>query len=99
MSIKIGGIFWPQATDWPALRDAAVAVDRAGWDSLWTWDHLFAIQGACEQSSFEGWTTLAAWAALTRDATVGLLVSAAFGSKAHGARDLPMSIAGSPGAG
>ncbi len=74
--IKIGGILWPQATDWPALRDAAVATDRSGWDSLWTWDHLFAIQGPWEQSNFEAWTTLAAWAALTRDATVGLLVSA-----------------------
>ncbi|HET7678067.1 MAG TPA: LLM class flavin-dependent oxidoreductase [Candidatus Limnocylindrales bacterium] len=74
--IKVGALLWPQATDWPAMRDAAVAADRAGVDSLWTWDHLYAIEGDPHQPIYEGWTTIAAWATLTTRATVGLMVGA-----------------------
>ena len=76
MTIKIGALLWPQTNSWPALRDAAVRADRAGLDSLWTWDHLMAIVGPSEQPILEGWTTLAALAALTGRATVGLMVGA-----------------------
>src|SRR2546425_8683604 len=58
------------------IRDAALAAEAGGWDGLWTWDHLLAIQGPWEQPIFEGWLTLAAWAALTRRVTVGLMVGA-----------------------
>jgi F420-dependent oxidoreductase-like protein len=76
MTIKIGALLWPQTNSWPALRDAAVRADRAGLDSLWTWDHLMAIVGPWEQPILEGWTTLAALAALTERATLGLMVGA-----------------------
>jgi F420-dependent oxidoreductase-like protein len=74
--VKFGAQLWSQSTDWPTMRDAALAVEAAGWDGLWTWDHLLAIQGPWEQPIFEGWVTLAAWAALTQRVTVGLMVSA-----------------------
>ena len=35
-----------------------VAADDAGWDSIWTWDHLMAIFGPWEQPIFEGWSVL-----------------------------------------
>jgi F420-dependent oxidoreductase-like protein len=76
MTIKIGALLWPQTNSWPALRDAAVRADKAGLDSLWTWDHLMAIVGPWEQPILEGWTTLAALAALTERATLGLMVGA-----------------------
>jgi F420-dependent oxidoreductase-like protein len=76
MTIKIGALLWPQTNTWPALRDAAVRADRAGLDSLWTWDHLMAIVGPSEQPILEGWTTLAALAALTERTTLGLMVGA-----------------------
>ena len=44
---------------WPEFRDAALAAEAAGWDSVWTWDHLLAIFGPWEQPIFEGWTLLA----------------------------------------
>ena len=74
--VKIGALLWPQTDSWPAIRDAAVRADRAGLDSLWTWDHLMAIVGPWEQPILEGWTTLAALAALTERATLGLMVGA-----------------------
>jgi F420-dependent oxidoreductase-like protein len=76
MTIKIGALLWPQTDSWPALRDAAVRADKAGFDSLWTWDHLMAIVGPWEQPILEGWTTLAALAASTTGPTLGLMVGA-----------------------
>ena len=74
--MKFGAQLWSQASDWPTIRDAALAAEAGGWDGLWTWDHLLAIQGPWEQPIFEGWLTLAAWATLTRQVTVGLMVGA-----------------------
>jgi F420-dependent oxidoreductase-like protein len=67
---------WPQATDWPTLRDAAVRADGAGFQSIWTWDHLLAIFGPDDQPTLEGWTVLAALAPLTSRASLGLMVGA-----------------------
>jgi alkanesulfonate monooxygenase SsuD/methylene tetrahydromethanopterin reductase-like flavin-dependent oxidoreductase (luciferase family) len=74
--VRVGVLLWPQGTDWPELRDAAVLADSVGLDSLWTWDHLHAIVGDSDQPIYEGWATIAAWGALTRRATVGLMVGA-----------------------
>ena len=76
MRIRIGTGVSSQRTDWPALRDVAIAAERAGLDSLWTWDHLLADEGPWEQPILEGWSVLAAWAAVTERATLGLLVAA-----------------------
>jgi F420-dependent oxidoreductase-like protein len=76
MTMRFGAQLWSQHTSWPDFRDAAVAADRAGWDSVWTWDHLMAIVGPWEQPILEGWTTLAALAAATERATLGLMVGA-----------------------
>jgi len=62
--------------DWDASLRAAKAVDRLGFEYLWGHDHLYSTGGDPQQPFFEGWTTLAAWAALTTEARLGLLVGA-----------------------
>jgi alkanesulfonate monooxygenase SsuD/methylene tetrahydromethanopterin reductase-like flavin-dependent oxidoreductase (luciferase family) len=74
--LKTGILLWSQAATWPEINDAAKAVDRLGYDHLWTWDHVYAIFGDPYQPIFEGWSALAAWAAVTERTRLGLLVGA-----------------------
>jgi F420-dependent oxidoreductase-like protein len=74
--MKFGAQLWSQATDWPAWRDAALAAEKAGWDSVWTWDHLLAIFGPWEQPIFEGWAALCGTATITKRVKLGLMVGA-----------------------
>ena len=73
---RFGLQLWGQQTDWPGFRDAALAADDAGWDSVWTWDHLLAIFGPWEQPLFEGWSLLTAVGALSSRVRLGLMVGA-----------------------
>lgn len=61
---------------WSESLRAAQVVDRLGYDYLWGNDHLFSTGGDPFQPFFEGWTTLAAWGALTSQVRLGLLVGA-----------------------
>ncbi len=74
--LKTGILLWSQAATWPEILDAAKAVDRLGYDHVWTWDHINAIFGDPYQPIVEGWTTLGAWAMATERARLGLLVGA-----------------------
>jgi len=53
-----------------------MAAEAAGWDSIWVWDHLLAIQGPWQQPIFEGWTLLAGIASITSRVRLGLMVGA-----------------------
>ena len=75
-SMRFGAQPWSQASDWPGLRDVALKTEAAGWDAVYTWDHLMAIQGPWRQPIFEGWAVLSAWAALTARIRIGLMVGA-----------------------
>jgi F420-dependent oxidoreductase-like protein len=76
VQMRFGAQLWSQQTTWPQWRDAAVAAEAAGWDSVWTWDHLLAIFGPWEQPIFEGWSLLVAAAAVTQKVRFGLMVGA-----------------------
>lgn len=74
--LKIGAVLWSQATDWERFLSAAADADALGYDSIWTWDHLYAIFGEPDQPILEGYTALAGLAMGTRRADIGLLVGA-----------------------
>jgi alkanesulfonate monooxygenase SsuD/methylene tetrahydromethanopterin reductase-like flavin-dependent oxidoreductase (luciferase family) len=74
--IKAGVLPWGQYTSWDPLRDAGRRADELGYDSLWTWDHLYPIQGDWRGPIFDGYMILAGWSAVTTRATLGLMVGA-----------------------
>jgi len=74
--VRFGAAFWIQRTDWPQLLDACLAVEAAGFDSLWLDDHLLSDEGGWHDPKLEGWACLAALAALTSRVELGLLVAA-----------------------
>ncbi len=74
--LKVGANLWNQHTDWPGFRDAMLRAESVGYDSLWTWDHVYPIVGTPDGPILEAWTAMAAVAALTKRATIGHLVGA-----------------------
>jgi F420-dependent oxidoreductase-like protein len=74
--VSLGALCWNQYTDWPSLLDAGLRAEALGYDSLWTWDHLYPIVGNSEGPIHEGWLTLAAWAQATERIRIGLMVGA-----------------------
>jgi alkanesulfonate monooxygenase SsuD/methylene tetrahydromethanopterin reductase-like flavin-dependent oxidoreductase (luciferase family) len=74
--VRLGALCWNQYTTWPDLLAAGQRADRLGFDSLWTWDHLYPIVGSDDGPIFEGWLTLAAWAQATEHVRIGLMVGA-----------------------
>jgi F420-dependent oxidoreductase-like protein len=74
--VRFGAAFWINRTGWPDLRDACLAAERAGWDSIWIDDHLLADEGDPADPKLEGWATLSALAVLTEHVRLGLLVAA-----------------------
>jgi alkanesulfonate monooxygenase SsuD/methylene tetrahydromethanopterin reductase-like flavin-dependent oxidoreductase (luciferase family) len=74
--IKIGALCWNQYATWPDLLEAGRRADRLGYDTLWTWDHLYPIVGSDDGPILEGWLALAAWAQATERIRLGLMVGA-----------------------
>ena len=58
------------------MRAAAQRVDALGYDSLWTWDHLYPIVGDIDGPFLEGYIVIAGWSQVTTGPTIGLLVGA-----------------------
>ncbi len=75
-TVKLGALLWNQYTGWPPFLEAGRRAERLGYHSLWTWDHLYPIQGDHEGPILEGYMSLAAWAQATERIRVGLMVGA-----------------------
>jgi alkanesulfonate monooxygenase SsuD/methylene tetrahydromethanopterin reductase-like flavin-dependent oxidoreductase (luciferase family) len=66
-------LFDPFDARWPELLAAALVAEEAGFDGVWTWDHLAG--GVHRQDRvLECWTVLSALASVLRRMTVGPLV-------------------------
>ena len=76
MAMRFGAGFWVQRTGWPELREAVLRCEAAGFDDLWIDDHLVCDEGDWHDPKLEGWTTLAAIAAITVRPRLGHMVVA-----------------------
>lgn len=81
LGLQLGSFSFPGVSDadiFARLVEVAQAAEQAGFDSLWTMDHLHQIDtvGDREEPILEAYTTLAALAAVTETAGLGVLVTA-----------------------
>ena len=76
MAMRFGAGYWVQRTGWTELRDAVIHAEASGFDDLWVDDHLLCDEGAWPDPKLEGWSTLAAIAAVTSRPALGLMVAA-----------------------
>ncbi len=72
------GVTLPQIKrTWEEVRQAAIAFDEYGYDSVWVCDHLYGVP-VPTLPIFEAWSQLAAVAAITEHVGLGTLVTTPF---------------------
>lgn len=75
-SIKFGVSIGQERVSWPELKEAVGVIEESGFDSLWCHDHLIPSDpGRNEGTCFEAWALLGAYAMMTKNITIGPMVS------------------------
>ncbi len=72
---RIGVQFHPQHTTYASLSEAVRRADALGVDTIWIWDHFYPLYGDPGGNHFEAYTLLAALAAQTSHAELGVMVT------------------------
>ena len=62
---------------WEDYLTAVKAADEMAFECFWTFDHLYPIGGDLDDSCFESYTTMAAFAQATKRIRIGALVTGA----------------------
>jgi F420-dependent oxidoreductase-like protein len=63
------------AAKWDTVRRVSRELDRAGWSSLWVYDHFHTFPFKQAEATFEAWTMMAALAQITARARIGQFVT------------------------
>ena len=72
---RVGVQLHPQQTTYASIAEAARRADQMGVDSIWVWDHFYPLYGDPAGNHFEAYTLLAALAAQTNHAELGIMVT------------------------
>jgi probable F420-dependent oxidoreductase len=73
--VRIGVQLQPQHADYATLRRVVDAIEDAGVDILFNWDHFFPLSGDPDGLHYECYTLLAAWAEQTERVQLSALVT------------------------
>lgn len=61
----------PGYPQWKAMKDVAARAEKAGYDSLWLYDHFHTIPQPAPEATFEAWTALTGLAEATNTIRLG----------------------------
>lgn len=59
------------ADQWRTMTDVARTIESSGFESLWVYDHFHTVPIATQEETYEAWTLMAAFAAVTDTVRLG----------------------------